>query len=277
MVAKTKKNANLPKPGDRIPVEKFHISELNVRADEPFGESEEDKILIQQMRRGKVVQPFKARPEGDGFGIIVGRRRFLAKKYVGTKEFVVGTDVLIQPMSDDEAREASLIENLQILRKGMNPIARAKQLNEILVRSPAGLRGTAIRLGISATSLSEWLKILELSPKMQDVVAKGLLNYTDALHIARMKLGTEFQDELAEILEKEGIEAFKKELSRVATGKMKRGIPKDVYIILRTTFDKRYPPDLTLYEKLSKLAEKKKMKVDAYAKWVLAEHVKSAK
>jgi len=263
------------KIGDRVPVERFHVSPLNVRAEEAFGEAEEDKLLIAQLRRGRIIGPFKARPEGDDYGVFVGRRRFLAKKEAGAKHFVFGVDCLIEEISDENAREASLIENLKMLQKEMNPITRAKALNEVISFSTVGLRETARRLGVSASTLSEWLKVLDLSPRMQEVLAKGLLFYTDALMIARMELGTDLQDELAEVLETEGPGAFMKELVRFSKGKMKRGVPKGVYMVLRTTFDKRYKPDVELYEKLTELAKTKNIKLDEYCKWVLAEHIKS--
>lgn len=265
----------LPKVGNRIPVEKFHVSPLNVRADEPFGESEEDQALIANLRRGRIIGPFKARPERNGYGVVVGRRRFLAKKATEAKSFVVGVDCLIEDMGEQEAREASLVENLDALRKSMNPIARAKQLNELIAHSTSSLRATAKRLGVPASNLSDWLKMLELTEKMQDAVAKGLLGYTDALKLARLHLGKAKQDELADVLETEGPDAFWSELAKVTVGR-RRGIPRGKYIILRATFDKRYKPDLELYEKLSKLAEAKGMKVDEYCKWVLTEHAKTA-
>lgn len=76
-------------------VERFHVSELNVRAGRSFGESEEDRALVDQLRRGKIIGPFKAKPEGDGYGVYVERRRFLAKKAVGVNFFVVGQDCMI--------------------------------------------------------------------------------------------------------------------------------------------------------------------------------------
>ncbi|MDH5266036.1 MAG: hypothetical protein OEW62_00005 [Candidatus Bathyarchaeota archaeon] len=271
----TMAKGELPKLGELLSVDKFHVSELNVRAGRPFGESEEDRALIDQLRRGKIIGPFKSRPEGDGYGVVVGRRRFLAKKEASARFFVVGSDCLIEEMSDEEAREASLIENLSILRKEMDAITRATRLNEIVSFSPAGLRATARRLGIPASTLSEWLKILELSPKMQEAVARGLLCYTDALKLAKMKIGQMKQDELAEILEKEGIEAYRKELERLAMKKLKKGAPKGKYLILRATFDRAYPTDVELYEKLKRLAETKQMKLDEYCKWVLAEHARN--
>lgn len=269
--------AELPKVGDRISVDKFHISKLNVRADQAFGEVEEDQNLIAQLRRGKVVQPFKARPEGKGYGVVVGRRRFLAKKEAGAKHFVVGADCLIEEMTDEEAREASLIENLDALRISMNPITRAKRLHEIVggsVLEPRmSLRATARRLGVPASNLSEWMKVLDLSPKMQDVLAKGLLTYTDGLMIARLKLGEMLQDELAGVLETEGLEAFKRELARVTAGKMKRGIPKGVYQIDRVVWDKRNRKEMGYYAVLTKVAEGKEMKVPEYLKDFIIRHI----
>lgn len=264
-----------PKIGERISVNKFHVSKMNVRAEEPFGESEEDKSLITNLRQGRIIGPFKARPEGKGYGVFVGRRRFLAKKRT-TKHFVIGTDCIIETISDEDAREFSLIENLEVLRKDMNPVTRAEQLNQIIFTTGVGVRGTAARLGISPSTLSEWLKILELTPKMRKTLKEGLILYTDALKLVRMELGTDLQDKLAEVLETEGIDAFNLEVAKIPTDKIKRGIPKGVYVILRTTFDKRYKPDVEAYDKLTKLAEAKKMKIDEYCKWVLTEHAKSS-
>lgn len=109
-------NKDLLKLGNSIPVEEFHVSPLNVRFGKPFGGSEEDQLLIANLRKGKIIGPFKARPEEDSYGVVVGRRRFLAKKEAGARQFVVGVDCLIEEMTDDEAREMSLIENLEALR-----------------------------------------------------------------------------------------------------------------------------------------------------------------
>jgi len=266
----------LPKMGDIIPAKNFHVSKTNVRAEEPFGETNEDRALIDNLRRGRIIGPFKARPEGNGYGVVVGRRRFLAKETLGAESFTVGVDVLVEEMSEEEAREISLIENLDILRQEMDPVTRAKRLNEIISSSPGGLRTTAGRLGISPSTLSEWLKILELSPKMQESVSKNLLLFTDALHIARMDFSTERQDDLAETLQTEGPDAFQKEVERHSAKQLKRGPPADKYFFFRISWDKVYKPDMEIYEKLQKLAKEKHQKVDEYCKQVLEDHAKTA-
>jgi ParB family chromosome partitioning protein len=266
----------LPKWGEEIPVEKFHVSPLNIRADEPFGETEEDRALIQQLWAGKkIVSAFKARPEGDGYGVYLGRRRFLAKRETGTKTFIVGFDVILEDVSDEVARRDSLIENLSILRKEMDPLLRAQKLNEIISHSSSGLRDAARELGISPSTLSEWLKILELSPKMQEAVKNGLISYTTALKLARTNISHVKQEfELAELLEKEGYNSFEKHVERLSKKALKRGLPRGKYAILRATFDKKQPDEMELFEKLKRLAKTKNMQVDEYAKWVLTEHVR---
>lgn len=261
--------------GGQIVSDRFHVSKLNVREAKPFGESEADKALIEQLRFGKIIGPFKARPEGNGYGVYVGRRRFLAKRAVGVKVFIVGQDCIIENISEDDAREASLIENLQVLREEMDPITRARSVADIIDLNMVGLRAVSRKLGIPPSTLSEWTKVLALTPSLQQAVAKGDIKYTDALILARMSLGELEQEELAEILKTQGIDAFQRQVQKLIEGKTRRGAPKGKYVVLRTTFDRISEADMQMYEKLNDLAKAKNMKIDAYCKWVLGQHVKT--
>jgi ParB/RepB/Spo0J family partition protein len=271
--AKPEKPVDLPSFGTRIPAERFHVSKLNVRVDEPFGESDEDKLLIENLRRGKTVQPFKARPEGKDFGVYVGRRRFLAKMAVGTKAFVAGQDVLIDNLTDEQAREDSLIENLTILRQEMNPLLRARKMQDLIDSNMAGLRAVARKLGIGASTLSEWTKILELTPPMQKAVEQGKIFYRDALTLAKLKPGEVQEERLAKVLDEAGRDAYVAEVQKLETGLGKKGAPIGKYLVLRVTFERAH--DMEVYDKLSKLASAKNMEPIDYVKWVLTEHIKS--
>lgn len=268
---------DVPSMGKSIPVEKFHISKLNIRFGMPFGDSEEDKYLIENLHRGKIITPFKARPENSGYGVIVGRRRFLAKKMNGAKSFVNGIDCVIEKMTDDEAREASLVENLELLRKTMNPITRAKGLDSIM-RGAAemSLRATAERLGIPPSNLSEWLSILNLSPKLQNAISEDRMDYTDGLRIHRLSLDENQQDELAKILTTKGQKALKKEISRlqrINSGKKSRGIPPGIYEVVRVTWDKRKKRENKYFDALSRAASKKGITIPEYIKYFIKSNI----
>jgi len=277
----------LPKVGDKVSADQFFISKTNMRADEPFGETEEDQALIGHFRRTDVVQPFKARPEDKeghwepgmdlslavGYGVYVGGRRFRAMREVGKKDFTVGQHCWIEEASDGEAMEASLKENLEEFRSNPDPITRAKAINSYLSRLPTGLRGLGRAWGIAESSLSEYLTILRLNPAMQEVVQKRLISFRDALATARLGLGDELQTKLAEIVHSQGVDAFKRELARLMAGKGKRGIPAGVYEIARVIWDKRNRKEMGHLETVTKAAEKREMTVPEYIKDFIVRHI----
>ena len=262
----SKRKAELPKLGDKIPSERFFVSDTNVRKGHPFGDSEADKNLIQDLRRAKdnkPVHPFKARPEGDGYGVYAGRRKLLALKTL-RKEFVIGVHGVVDDVSDEEAISASWTENRTELQEQMDPITYAKGLNRVLSFSPLSLRKWAEAHNMSPSTVSERLRVLELSPKMQEVTANRKIFYYDALQIAKMKLGKEVQDQLAELVEKDGYDVFKAELKRRIAGKGKRGIPADRYWIDRLAWDKRNLKHQRCHDILTKVAEAERKTVPEY-------------
>lgn len=263
----------LPEVGGTISVDRFWVSETNMRSEQPFGESEEDQALIEHFRRTSVVQPFKARPEEDGFGVVVGRRRFLAMKEAGYKEFTVGVHVWVQEMTDDEAMDASLKENLEEFHQTPDSITRAEAINAYLSRMPSGgIRKLAATWNISASTLSEYLKILDLNKRMRETVRKGFVTFRDALAVVRLGLGDAAQDRLAE-LATENRDAFKGELGRLMAGRGKRGIPRGVYQVDRVVWDKRSRKEMGYYEILSRAAEAKGVKVPELIKDFVMRHI----
>jgi len=261
---------DLPKSGDRVPVKRFFVSRHNVRYDIEFGESEEDKKFIEHLRFSAIEEPFKARPEGDGFGVYQGRRRFLAKKPF-TTHFVVGKDCLVINVSPDEAREASLKENL--FRNDLDPVTRALNLNVIMSRGGGGLRATARRLGLKASTLSEWLGALKLTENLQRLLSKREIVWSDARKIVRMNLSEEMQNRLVEIIDNEGVEAFKKELEKIKP-KKGRGLPKDAYDVFRVTWKKANKFELRYSENIRLAAKNKEMSEAEYIKRFLIDHMK---
>ena len=225
----------LPKTGDRIPREKFFVSKMNARFGESFGDKPEDEALKTHLTWRDIVQPFIARPEDKkghwepgmdldlsvGYGVYLGRRRFLGKD---AKEFVVGKDCLIREVTDEEALDASLRENLELFRSTLNPVTKARKISELINSKVITLRGLARLWRIPVSTLSEWLQPNELSLKLQDAGLKDLIHLSDMVQVARLKLGTELQDKLAETVETQGYEAFKSEVARLQAGKGKRGI-----------------------------------------------------
>jgi len=276
----------LPRVGDKIPVEKFYVSKMNVRAGEEFGVGEKDEALEAHLMTSEIVQPFIARPEGKeghwergmdlalavGYGVVVGRRRYFGKRDKVT-HFVVGDHVLIRELSDEEALDMSLKENLDIFRKDLDPITRADRLNELITKSTLSLRKWADKWNLDVATLSDWTRVGNLSPKMRQALRKGVVPFWDGLKVYGLKLGTELQETLGDLALSQGLEAFRKELTRLMLGKGKRGLRPGIWTIERLGWDKRNRADISNYEVVQKVAESKGMTVAEYIKDYITRHI----
>jgi len=170
----------------------------------PFNESEADKNLVANLAETKnIIEPFLARPEDDGYGVYAGRRRFLGALIAGFTVFENGKDFLIRNVTEAEARRASFNENSH--RDDVNPIARAKALDEIL--KDVSLRAYSCEVGIPVSTLSEYHSLVKVPPKIQEVLSTGQMKVSDGIAFAR--LDPETQEELEKVLEK-GKGAFNK-------------------------------------------------------------------
>ncbi len=93
-----------------LPLDRLHVSALNMRFADP--DPDVSDILPSITARG-VYQPLLVRPEGDGFGVVAGRRRLFAAR--AAKENGAEIDdppcAILSPDDDAEALEASILEN----------------------------------------------------------------------------------------------------------------------------------------------------------------------
>lgn len=272
---------DLPSFGQKIPVDQFHISECNVRHGEPFGVTQEDQEFKEHLKFNQIRVPMEARPEKEGYGIYIGRRRFFGKKDF-TEGFVIGKDVIINDISEEEAREASFIENNEWLKKNMDPITYAEQLNK--VSGNQSIRSTAKRLNIGASTLSEYLTLLKglTSTKMRNILRTGIIPYkgrssTDpysALSLAKLELSKEKLDELAQVLETEGVEEFWKQVQPYQQHKKSRGLPKGEYDVFRVTWNKSNDYDKKYSQAITQASKAQNKTEPEYIKLFLIKHMK---
>jgi len=272
---------DFPKAGEPVPVEMFHVSKCNVRYNVVFGLTEKDKNLEENLKYNRIKLPMHARPEEGTYGIYIGKGRLEARgKY--TTHFIVGEEVLFFDISEEEARIASFIENNDYLKKTMNPLTYAENLNMIASKS-GGIRATARRLGISASGVSEYLTMLEglSSKKMREAFRKYNIPYKgksssdshSMLGIAKMKLGKDKLDDLAEVLMNDGVQALYNKIDSMVTGK-KRGLPKGVFLAIRVTWNQKNKFERKYKETIGKAAKNEGLTEDKYVKMFLIDHIK---
>ena len=106
-----------------------------------------------------VIQPILIRPFGDAYQLVAGERRYRAAKKVKGEEYEI--PVLVKDMTDAEADEVSLIENVQ--RAQMSPTEEAVAAARVLGSCAGDHDEAAKRLGWSRATLVKRLALTNCS------------------------------------------------------------------------------------------------------------------
>lgn len=247
-----------------IPIEKIHISPLNVRAGIGFGD-EEDLELEKNIGEVGLINPIVVRPVGDEYEVIVGSRRFLSLQKSGVTEI----DCVVKDFDDEEALDFSLSEN--VFRKDVDPVTLGKWLKARLDRGDIKLSAYARKIGKAKSTISEWLRMNVLSAELQQEVAVGAIPFRYALKLARMDLSDKDQKDLANEMKSEGFGALQKAVDRISSGKEKRGAPRGL-LVVRINFGF----GSSEYDSLRKIAEKNDKDLGEYCREILVDHVRAS-
>jgi len=246
-----------------IALDRISISASNVRADEYFGD-EKDQELMESIVSFGVLQPIIVRQFGDMYELIAGRRRFNSARDSGLTEI----PCIIKDVDDDEALDISLSENL--FRKDLDPVTIGRALKRRIDRSDISMRLYAKRIGMPISTMSEFLRMTDLSPDMQNEVQSGTVTFRDAIKVARMNLPPEKEMTLAMEAREGSSDSFKNTLDRFASEQEKRGAPKGL-LIVRISWGQ----ESTEYSALKQFAESDGIDLSEYCQKILTKHVQN--
>jgi len=167
-----------------LPIKRLHPARNNRRTIGASPEKLED--LAASIRAvGRVLQPIVVRPDGEDWEIVVGARRFMAAKIVGLKDLPCS----VMQMSDDEARAASIVENVQ--REDLHPLDEAVAIMELMQLMDA--EETAREIGCSVSHVQRRVRLLDLEPEARETFAAGGMNIGHALALC----GLQPEDQIA--------------------------------------------------------------------------------
>lgn len=118
-----------------------------------------------------VVQPVVVRSTEHGYELLAGERRWRAAQLAGVHEIPA---VVRDDLDDREAHILGLIENLQ--RESLSPMETARglfQLSELFTLTHEEAAG---RVGKSRVYVTNFLRLLKLDERVQQLVDDGLLS-----------------------------------------------------------------------------------------------------
>jgi ParB family chromosome partitioning protein len=122
-----------------------------------------------------VVQPIVVRrlPHGN-FQLIAGERRWLASQRAG-KETI---PAIVRQVSDEQAMEMTIVENLQ--RSDLNPMEQARAYERLARDFQLTQEQMAKRTGKDRASVGNFLRLLKLPAEVQAQVEEGVLTFGHA-------------------------------------------------------------------------------------------------
>lgn len=163
------------------------ILEIEPNRDQPRKQFDEEALadLAASISQHGVLQPLLVRPiAGGGYQLVAGERRWRAAQRAGLSE----VPVVIREMSDQQAAEVALIENLQ--REDLNPMEEAKGYQTLMETYGMTQEETAQSVNKSRPAVANALRLLHLPEPVARLVAEGELS---AGH-ARAILGFETEE-----------------------------------------------------------------------------------
>ena len=145
--------------------------------------------LADSIRAQGVVQPIVVRPIGKAgnsqrYEIIAGERRWRAAQLAQLQEI----PAVVRDIADEDAIAMALIENIQ--REDLNPLEEARALDRLIREFDLTHAEAAQAVGRSRASVSNLLRLQELSDKVKAMLeqrqidmghARALLSISDAV------------------------------------------------------------------------------------------------
>ncbi|PCG19810.1 ParB/RepB/Spo0J family partition protein [Brachyspira sp. G79] len=161
------------------------ISLIDVNPDQPRKIFNEEEIqgLAESIRENGLINPITLREKNGQYQIISGERRFRAFKFLNRDKVPA---LVLENIDDSKMLELTLVENIQ--RADLNPIEIARSYKKLIYDLNIKQEELANRVGKSRSTISNSMRILDLSENIQNLIleskiteghARAILSLTD--------------------------------------------------------------------------------------------------
>jgi ParB family chromosome partitioning protein len=153
----------------KVPIDLIKANPKNPRR--LFREEELEELSASIKQHG-MIQPVVVRPTpggGNGYELIAGERRWRAAQRAGIHEI----PVVIQELSDKEALEIAIVENVQ--RQDLNPLEEAFGYDQLIHEFAYTQNDLASVIGKSRSHVANTLRLLKLPDAVKQYLSDGVL------------------------------------------------------------------------------------------------------
>jgi ParB family transcriptional regulator, chromosome partitioning protein len=161
-------------------VREIDIDRIQPNPKQPRVQFKEDAIdeLAESIAQRGVLQPILVRPQGDGFEIIAGERRWRAAQ----RARLHAIPALVREIDDSTAAEIALIENVQ--REDLNAIEEAEGYKQLIERHGHTQENVAKLVHKSRSHVANFLRLIELPDFVRQSLVRGDISMGHARAVA---------------------------------------------------------------------------------------------
>lgn len=155
---------------DMVSTSTLPINEIIPNKEQPRKTFDEASLeeLADSIRQHGVLQPLLVRPlTTGGYQLVAGERRWRASRLAELKE----VPVIIKDLTDTEAMEIAIIENLQ--REDLNPIEEAEGLQALIDKCEYTQEQLSVSVGKSRPAIANSLRLLKLPAEVREMTKNG--------------------------------------------------------------------------------------------------------
>jgi len=146
-------------------------------------DDEELEELAASITASGVIQPIVVRPaeEKGRYILVLGERRLHASKQAGKTHI----PALVRRLSDQQAAEMTIIENLQ--REDLSPLEQAQAFKVLSNQFSLTQDEIAQRVGLARASVANYMRLLKLPREVMQMLAEKRITFAKAKEL--LKLG----------------------------------------------------------------------------------------
>ena len=143
--------------------------------------SDEDlQELASSIKIYGVIQPITVRAMDDSFEIICGERRYHASLIAGA----VTIPAIVTQLSDEEAMEITIVENLQ--RKDISPVEESNAFKLLMDKRSYSIEELSVRFAKSDSYVRGRLQLCNLIAEVADLLLNNEITITASLELSKL-------------------------------------------------------------------------------------------
>lgn len=175
-------------------IQEINLKEIRPNPYQPRKNFEQEAIeeLKASILEHGVLQPIILRKSIKGYEIVVGERRFRAAKEAKLETI----PAVVRSLTEQQMMELAVLENLQ--REDLNPIEEGLAYQMLMEKLDLTQEEVAKRLGKSRPHVANYIRLLSLPLKIQEMVSNGKIT----MGHGRALLGLRQKSKLNNVVEK---------------------------------------------------------------------------